>query len=323
MSVLLLISAVLFFIVMEAYFSGSEIGLISLNRIKLRHLVEAKVKVAVLIQKLLEKPDRLLSTTLVGTNIAVITSTALFTKILVDFFGVEYAWMTTLILTPFILVFGELIPKTIFRQRSDQIMLNSVYPLYFFSKIFYPIIAIISFFSNSILFIFGQKKTTKKSPFVTREELKYLLKESEKEGVIKAHERTIIYRIFDFGAMQAKQVTTPLKDIAALKTTDTIADARLKAQKTDFSRFPVFEDTPDKFIGLINVFDILFEKDENKKLDQYLRPILFLSEEALIENVLVTMQLKKQSMAILVNIENKPTGLVTIKDLAEQIVGEI
>jgi len=325
MEMLIVVLSIAFFIVLEAFFSGSETGLISINRIKLRHLIDAKIKVALNLEKLLDKPEKFLGTTLVGTNISVIAASCLFTHLIIKTYGSGYEWMTTAVLTPFILIFGEILPKSIFRQAADRIILRLVTFLRFFSWLLSPIVWLVSSITNIILAPFSgwQAPTARRSPFVTREELRYLVKESEREGVIEPHEKSLIYSIFDFSTKRVKNIMVPLRKVASLQSKATVKDLKSIVKRSHYSRIPIYAKADSDFIGIVNIFDCLHEKVLSKPVSELVRPVMFLSQEEPIDRVLLTLQLRHQQMAILVDKGNKAVGLVTIEDLLEEIVGEM
>lgn len=319
LSILFIFLAVIFL----AFFSGSETALISLNRPKLKYLVETKTKEAIIINDLLANSDRLLASLLIGTNISVIIASALFTNMIVKNFGGNSEWVTTLVLVPIILIFGEIIPKAIFRQKADQVILTLVWPLLFFYRIFKPLVSTFSSIANSIIWLFGQGKKPAKSLFVTREELKHLIQESERQGVIRPRERSIVYKIFDFGTTKVKKIMVPFNKIISIDVGSSISDLKQSVTKTGFSKMPAFEKEPNNFIGIVNILDVLYNEGLSEdKLYNFVRPLLFISEDAVIDKVFFSMQLKKQSIAIVVNRDGKNIGMVTIKDLIEEIIGD-
>ncbi len=323
MSTLTAVILIGFFIILEGFFSGSETALISLNRLKLRSLAQKNDRKALLILKMLENPDRLLGTTLVGTNISVICASIVLTTFLFTKFSLKSEALVTFILAPVILIFGEMIPKAVFRQKADRLGRNLIFVLKFFSLILFPIVTIVTSFSKLILKI-GKKAGPRKkfSLFVTRDELRYLIRESEKEGIVEPHERSIIYHIFDFGAKRLKDVMIPLEQIKSVDLGMSISEFKELAGKSLFSRFPVYDETRNFFIGLIYILDVLHEEEKAVSLRNFLRPMLFFSGEDLIDEVLFKLQSERQHMAIVLDASHKPVGLVTIKDLLDELDGE-
>ena len=297
-------------IIFAGFFSGSETALISINRVKLRHLAEAGKPDAKKITELIKTPEKVLAMTLVGTNIAIVTASGLCTSL------VNEAWLATLILTPLVLIFAEAIPKFIFRQRANELALRFAKPITFFYKLLYPCVYV-------ILRISGQTKQTHKSPFVTREELKYLIREGERSGAIEPRERSIIHSIFNFGAKKVKEILVPLKNTAVIDAAADIKALKELVKQTGYSRIPVYEKTKDNIIGIVNILDTLVIEDITQKIKQIIRPCTLVSQETPIDNVLLILQSKKQPLGIITDVNKKPVGIVTIEDLVEEIVGEI
>ena len=309
----------IFFIILclgsAAFFAGSEIAFISVNRIKLRSLVEEKLKSAILVQKLLKDPQRLLTTTLVGTNMSYIISTALFTFLICHLLGVKNEWVVTLIMAPVALVFSELIPKALSRQYADQLVLKLAKVFNLISKVLFPVTAIVNVVTKLILSLFKRKREIKKSPFVTKEELMYLIAEGEKGGILTSYERSIVRNIFDLGRTTVKEVMVPLGKIISLSGEMTTGELKKAARKTGFSRFPIYQQDENNFIGLINILDILFEEDEDKKIMDFTRPPFFIDGDKITDDALFELQSKKQVMAIVIDRNKKNIGIVTIEDL--------
>jgi putative hemolysin len=311
------------FVLLEAYFSGSEMGIISVNRIKLEQLAQSNVTSAVLLKRMLRSPDRLLSTTLVGTNLSVVISSALFTALITATLGQRFTWLTTVIMTPVILIFGEAIPKAVFRYYADRITLRTAGLLRFFSFIFLPLVIVVSSITRIILFPFKVKEGAKKSPFVTREELKLLIKESKKEDEIKPHERAIIHRIFEFGSKKVKEIMVPIKDVVSIDAQDDPVRLKELSKERGFSRILVYQDKKQNIIGFANAFDVLYEENKGTKVLERLHPVFYVSCESPIDKVFFSLQLKRMQVAVLLDANNNHVGIVTFKDLLDEIVGEI
>lgn len=310
-------------ILLEGFFSGVEIAVVSLNRIRLRILAEAKDKKAVRIQKMLSNPDRLLGTTLVGTNLAVVVASSVCTKLIYDRYGFNSEWVTTLILAPIVLVFGEFVPKAIFSQRADRITYHLGFILKFFWKLFYPLVWLINRFVNLILkWLMDPAAAKKGSPFVTREELRYLIRESEAEGEIGPYERSIIYKIFDFGKKKAKDIMKPLEEMVYLSGFNDIEELLVKAEQSGYSRFPIRSES-GQFQGLVNILDVVYEEDKKKLLQEFIRPLEYVDANMDIDNILFNLQSEKQTFAIVRDPHHTSIGFFTMKDLLEELVGEI
>jgi CBS domain containing-hemolysin-like protein len=276
-----------------------------------------------LIQKMLKNPNRLLATTLVGTNIAVVISSSCCTRLLYDRYGSDAGWLTTLLLSPIILIFAEFIPKAVFAHSANKITFYLGAALKFFWKILYPIVWLVNIFVNAILTVItGKKPIKKKSLFVTRDEIRYLVKESEAEGHIDKYERSIIYKIFDIGKKKIDSVMNGLDELAYLSESDTIGDLLEKAGNTNYSRFPV-KALHGNFIGIINILDVVYEQDKSLPLKEFLRPIEYVDADMYVDNALFRIKSKKQTLAIAIDSKDKPIGFFTMEDLLEELVGEI
>ncbi len=272
---------------------------------------------------MLKNPNRLLATTLVGTNIAVVISSSCCTRLLYDRYGSDAGWMTTLLLSPIILIFAEFIPKAVFTHNANKITFYLGAVLKFFWKILYPIVWLVNIFVNATLAIItGKKPIKKKSLFVTRDEIRYLIKESEAEGHIDKYERSIIHKIFDIGKKKIYSVMNGLDELAYLSESDTIDDLLEKARNTNYSRFPVRTLQGD-FIGIINILDVVYEQDKTLLLKEFLRPIEYVDADMYVDNALFRIQSKKQTLAIAIDSNDKPIGFFTMEDLLEELIGEI
>lgn len=308
------------FVLLEGFFSGAEMAFISVNRVKLEQLAHSKVKPAVLLKKMLSSPDRLLSTTLVGTNLCVVISSALFTAVVIKAWGERYAWLTTVVMTPLVLIFAEAVPKIVFRYYADRLAFRLAWLLRGFELLFWPVIIIVKFLARMILFPLRIQKPKRSSLYVTREELRFLIKESKKNEVIKPNERAIIHRIFDFGSKKVKEIMFPLKDALSIDISDGIASLKELSRQSGFSRVLVWEKGKRNIAGFINVFDVLYEEERYKTIAQCLRPVLYISCETPIDKVFYALQLKGKQIAVLVDEHNNHTGMVTVKDLLDEIV---
>lgn len=320
--ILALIVAIIFFVLLEAFFSGSEMAVISVNRIKMNMLAQSKVKQAVLLKKMLSSPDRVLSTTLVGTNLSVVISSAMFTTVVVSFLGCGYAWLTSVIMTPLVLIVGEAIPKAAARFYADRLTFRIAGALRFFEFLFWPAVVLVNSISRIILLPVKAKEPARKSLFVTREELKLLIKESKKDEQIQPHERAVIGRIFEFGSKKVKEIMVPIKDVVSINSEDNPAQLKQISKASGYSRILIFKGEKQNIIGFANVFDALYEEGKFAKVSECLRPVLYISQESPIDKVFYTLQLKRMQVAVLLDDQSRHAGMVTFKDLLDEIVGE-
>jgi len=314
-----MIAAYIIYIIMAiglvAFFAGSETAFTSIKFMKLMHLIEKKDKAALMVHNILKRPDRLLITTLVGTNIAVVIASSLATNLFIRFNPDYASTITTFIMVPLVLIFGEIIPKTICQNKPNQASLKIAPLISFSQKIFLPINAVVGLITTSLLNIIGPR-TIKKNPFLTKDEIKLIIRDVTKEGIIEDYEREVIDRIFDFTLTKAADIMVPIKDVVYLELGQSRQEVLDKAAKFGFTRLPVFEGKDIK--GVINIFDIFYNSSD-KDWREFIRPLDKISFSERLDAVFSLMQPNKEVMAAVVK-DNVPVGILTMEDLIEEIV---
>jgi CBS domain containing-hemolysin-like protein len=308
------------FIGLEGFFSGSEIAIISANRIRLRHRAEQGDERAQRLEKLLEAPDQLLATTLVGTNLSVVVATTLATVALIQSFGATGELYALVLMWPLALVFGEIVPKTLFQENADRVALRVIRPLGWAMVCFRPIIATVGGLARLLV----ERKKEHRSPFVTKEEIESLMHSAERDVELEVGERRMIRRIFEFGDTPVKEVMVPLVNLVAVPTDAAPETVITKVVESGFSRIPVYRDEIYDIIGLVNAFDLLLTTpDEVATLEGLIRPVHYVPEAKRKDDLLRELQKKKMHMAVVVDEYGGAVGIATIEDLLEEIVGEI
>ena len=309
-------------ILMEAFFSGSEIGMVSVNRIKMKQMAEDGNSAARSILKLLENPERLFTTTSLGTNLAMVASTAIFTAFMVTHFGDSGEWMAMIIISPLIFFGGEIIPKVIFQHRADSIMLLMIYPLIFFYKVLSPFIIWLSKasakFTNQVQLASAQEHKT-----FSRDQLRQVLSLESQTVDLGVTEKKIIHNIFNFGELRAEHCMVPLIQMTALKDTATLTEAHDVANDSGFSRMPIFHERIFNLIGILNTFDLLDQPVDGTPITSLIRPAYYIPPNKKVDDLLKELQQRGLHMAIVVDEYGGCIGLITIEDLLEKIVGEI
>jgi putative hemolysin len=330
MSILFLIIPILVFLTLEALFSGSETAIISANKMRFRAMAERGNKRAVHVNQLLKSPGRLLGTTLVGTNISVAVGTTLASIIVATLlknqFGIDRtdieSFITTIIMIPFILIFGEIIPKSIGRNKANSVALAISPFLKWTSVILYPVAAPVAKLSSYLALLFGRKNSFRK--LNVADELRLLARISEKEGLLRPHQRKMIDRVFNLERQTVGHVMVPLVDVVSIEKNSPLEEFYDKIATSGFSRFPVYEDRVDNIIGIINVLDVLYSNGNLENISSFIyEDILYFPESKHITTSLRELQNSKYPMAIVVDEYGGVVGIVTTKDLAEEIVGEI
>lgn len=312
-------------LILSAFFSMSETALTSLSKIRIRHMVEEGVKGAKLVEKLTEDPNKLLGAILIGNNIVNIgassIATSLAVKIISNDSGVAIA---TAVMTVLVLIFGEITPKTIAKQKSEKVALRVSNPIKLCVLIFKPLIAIFTGISSVFIRLFGADPN-KSEPFITQEELKTMVGVSEEEGVLEDVEKEMIFNVFDFADLQVKDVMKQRVDIIALNVDDDYEKALSVIREEQFSRFPVYNETIDDIVGILNVKDlIMINKDKNDfKITDYTREPFYTFEFKKITEVFNEMKKTRNHMAVVLDEYGGTVGIITIEDLVEEIVGDI
>ena len=325
---LLELSILIACILLSAFFSATETAFISLSRIKISHMGEKRIPGAGLVKKLKDDPAKLLSTILIGNNIVNVGASVLAATIILRLTEIAgwggagvAAGLATGLTTFFLLVFGEITPKTVAIRHAEGMALFTAWPIYIIAWILTPVAMILAFISRPFIYLFGGA-VTESGPFVTEEEIKFLIAASAKEGVIEREEKEMISSIFEFGDKTAKEVMTPRFKIKAVLSTASIGDVVQLIIDTGHSRIPVYKGNIDNIIGMIYAKDLL-NCDREGELEQYLHQAIFVSEEKRLDDLMHQMQEARTHIAVVVNEFGVTSGIVSLEDLVEEIVGEI
>ena len=313
---------VLLAIAMEAFFSGSEIGMVSVNRIKMKKLAEEGNSSAQAILKLLDNPEKLFTTTSLGTNLAMVTSTAISTAFMVENFGDFGEWIAMLFIFPLVFFGGEIIPKVIFQNRADSLMPVMIYPLNLFHNCMGPIIKWLSHTSQHLTSRVPEGMTEKTFTF-SRDQLRKVLSLESQTVDLGTTEKKIIHNIFNFGELIAEQCMVPLVQMTAIKDTASMREAHEIANESGLSRLPVFHERMHNLIGILNAFDLLDQEMDDTPITELIRPAHYIPPNKKIDDLLKELQQGGLHMAFVVDEYGGCIGLVTIEDLLEKIVGEI
>lgn len=311
------------FVLLSAYFSGAETAFISVNKIKLKsmELSNSKKKKAVKLLDIINDPNRTLSSLLVGTNISVVASTSIATMILIRQYGSQGEYYATLIMSVILLIFGEILPKAVFRKIANGVLINTLVFLNFSINFFRPIIDFIIFIIKHMP---GLKHLEKKQKniFLTREDLKTIFHIGVKQGVIDENNKEIFYSLFEYGSTYVREIMVPLVDMISIEKNKKILDLIKISKNTKYSRIPVFENHVYNIIGYINVLD-LFEAKSSELINKYIRSPYYVPETKKIDDLFIEMNDKKLPIVFVVDEYGGVSGLLTQEDIVEEIVGEI
>ena len=309
----------------SGFFSASETSLMSLSKIRIRYMEEEGVKGAKLVSSLIEKSSDLLSSILVGNNVVNIAATSVSTSLFINIFGDGGVAIATAVMTVLVLVFGEITPKTIAANSPEKVAVVVSKPISIIMKITKPIVWIFNLLTGIIFKIMGIDNDGVK-PFITEEELKAMVNVSHEEGVLEMEEREIINNVFQFGDMQAKEAMIQRLDMVAIDIEDSYDEIIELFKSEKLSRLPVYQESIDDIVGILNIKDIIFLSDEeieNFDIKDYVREAFFTYEFKKITQLLEEMKKEKTQMAIVVDEYGGTAGLLTIEDLVEVIVGDI
>lgn len=318
------------FLLLSAYFMSSETAITAVSKVKLKQLENEGDVRAKRLNELLKNSTRLLSTILLGNNIAQNALTALVTVVLfrwMDKLGLSSGWaipLSTVVTTFLILVFAEVTPKSYAFQRAEKIALFTAIPMSIICKLFSPIAIGMTAIANSILRVFGLTLVNPE-PFITEEEIKTLVDIGEEEGIIEEEEKEIIEGVFEFSETLAREVMVPRVDIVALDVNSSFEEAIDTINMSGHSRIPVYEETIDNIVGIIYAKDLLkfFGLKNPPPLRSIMRLPYYVPETKPISELFREMRAQKVHMAIIIDEYGGTAGLVTIEDILEELVGEI
>jgi len=304
----------------------SETALMSLSKIRIRHMVQEEVKGSKLVQKLLKDPNKLLGAVLIGNNIANIGASALATTITARLFGGSESSVAiaTVVMTVLILIFAEITPKSMAKLNSEKVSLLVSKPINIVIFFLRPLVAVFSAISAFLIKLLGGNPKTVE-PFITQEELKTMVGVSEEEGVLEDVEKEIIFNVFEFADMQVKDVMVQRVDIIALDTETTYDEVLQEIKEEQFSRIPVYNETIDNIIGILNVKDLIIAGNlkDGFNIKDYVREPFYTFEFKKITAVFSDMKKTRNPMAVVLDEYGGTVGIITLEDIIEEIVGEI
>ncbi|WP_409251287.1 hemolysin family protein [Bacillus sp. SCS-153A] len=310
-------------ILLSAFFSSAETAYSSVNKIRLRNFESEGLRGSKKALFIAENFDRALSTILVGNNIVNIAAASISAKMATDLFGGNTGLVvSTFVMTLLILIFGEILPKSLAKENAESYALSISGILYLLIKILTPVNFFFIKLKELVSRVFSKNEAM---PSVTEEELKVMLDISEEEGVIDKEERELIHRSMDFDDIMVSEVLTPRIDVKAVEVNQSVDEIKEMFFEERFSRIPVYEDHIDNVIGILSekeFFTHLLKYGE-VNIRALIREPMFVFESAKISTLLSRLQKDKVHMAIVVDEFGGTTGLITLEDILEEIVGEI
>lgn len=311
-------------LMLSAFFSSAETSLTTVNKLRIRSLVEEGNKRAKMISNLIENPSKMISAILIGNNIVNLSASSLTTTLVYDAFGNGYAAIGTGILTLLVLVFGEITPKTLATMYAEKLAFLYAPAISLLTKLLTPVIFLLNKLSGVLLLLFHIDPNAKANA-MTENELRTIVDVSHEDGVIESEERLMITNVVDFGDSLAKDVMVPRIDMAFADVEMTYDELVAAFEKDMYTRLPVYSETRDNVIGIINMKDVFFFRGakEDFHIKDFLRTPYFTYEYKKTSELLRELKKATNSLAIVLDEYGATAGLLTIEDLIEEIVGEI
>ncbi|MCK4679776.1 HlyC/CorC family transporter, partial [bacterium] len=309
--------------IMSAFFSGAETALVSINWIRLDHWLEKGRGSAKVLERFVANPHRMLGTTLVGTNIAVVMTSSLVSwRLACVLPNWSSGLVSILIVTPVLLVFGEIIPKVIGRRHSDAITLKVVHPLRMFYYLLSPVILVTTGMAGILLKPFGIRAQEWRSR-LTKDQLRLLLtSEGERAGAVDEQETRLISGIFEFGLTTIGEVMVPRTDIVGVSPDSTVGEAVELVRAHGYSRLPVLSPDRDHIEGMVHSRDLL-GMPRDMGIAELVRAVPYMPETKTCDELFRELQARRQHMVAVADEHGSLAGIVTLEDLLEELVGEI
>lgn len=312
----------IFLILLSAFFSGIETALMSISSVKVKALLKQKKSGAEALSRIKQNPRRLIITVLIGNNLVNIGAASLATVFFIDVFGARGAGIATIVMTFAILIFGEIVPKTFANSNAESISLFMARPIEILSRILLPLTKVFEIISKGVLLTMGNKEEAK----VSEEELKTIVSMGRDEGLLSKDIADMMHNVLRFRDKKVTEIMTPKVKMSMIDGKAILKDVVDFVIKEPYSRFPAYKDDDDKIVGILDVDDVL-DHIKNKKLEvkvaSLLRPATIVPESKEIDDLLTEFEGEDVPMAIVVDEYGEVSGLVTIEDILEEIVGDI
>jgi putative hemolysin len=309
----------------QGFFAGSEMGLISFNRIRLRHLIEQGDAKAGLIQRFLDNPQRLFGTTLVGVNILVVVGSTVASDLVNTHVTTSDSWgavIATGVMLPLVVMFGQIIPMSLFRSHSTALVRLSVSPLRRAYWVLLPAVHAATFVSRKVAGLFGGG-ISRMSPFSTRDELRLLLEGRSEKGFLHEGGLDMLRRIFDLQATNASEVMVPLIEVTAAPVESPVNHVIGLMKKSGFSTIPVYRERVDNLVGTVSAAELMGIEHSPPALEDVMKKPFIVPETKPVDDILLEFQRREERFAVVVDEYGGVSGILTMEDIVEEVVGEI
>lgn len=310
-------------LVLSGFFSGSETALLALDKLRVRFLQQKGRKGADKLAELLDDPDRLLSGILVGNNLVNIAASVIATGLFVGYFGERGELLTVLFLTPVLLIFSEVCPKTYAAQYPEKLSFLVLRPIRFIVCLLTPVIYIVSSLSKLLTSFFRSKEAESLS--VSEDEIRAIIEVGEESGVVAAEQRRMLHGIFDLSETRVRDVMLPRTEVIGLDAESNFQEVLETIRQAKHSRFPVYSDSLDNIVGVVHSKEVLalIDRTEQFALTDLCRKPYFVPESKRVAVLLQSFRQRREHLAIVVDEYGGVEGIVTLEDVVEEIVGEI
>ncbi|MFQ5912477.1 MAG: hemolysin family protein [Nitrospinota bacterium] len=304
----------------EFFFAGVELAMVAADRLRLKSRADAGERGPIIALRLLESPERLVATTLTCHNLAFVTNVTVSTWLILSLAGPKYGEVLTLVvMAPLLLTLGEIVPKSLFREKADVLAPKAAYVVWAASKVFFPIVYLVKRFTG----LFLKPSEQERSVSVTREELELMLQSKTAGGDVQMEERRMIHRIFGFGDTTAREVMVPLVEVTEMPETARVGEVALRMGEKAYSRIPIYREETHNIVGIVNAFEVLTAPSDEESIQALIRPVLYVPESMRADDLLQTLRDRGEYFAVVVDEYGGSVGIATIEDLLEEIVGEI
>jgi len=319
---------VLFFVclLLSAFFSASETSFVALQRIRVEHLVESKVKGARRVARMIKKPEKLLSTILLGNNFVNVAAAALGTMLAVSVWGERGVLIATIGVTILILIFAEATPKTIATQHAERLSIIFARPIEWIAWLLTPFVIALSWIASVFSKLMGGKPVLRS--LASPEEIRTMISVGHKEGTVEEAEAEMLHNVFEFGDRPVNEVMIPRLEVVSIEQGSKINDFLTLYAESPLSRFPVYQENMDNVVGILSVKDVLMAQargsiTDDSTIDDLVRPAYFAPESKRINELFAEMRDKNYRMCVVVDEYGGTAGVVSLSRLVEEIVGPV
>ena len=317
------IGIVIGLLVLSAVFSLAETAMADVSKIRIRGLAEAGDKQAQMLMKVFERHGKMINTILICDTAANLAAAILITLLVTTHFGRQYVWAGAVPAAFLVLILGETAPKTAAALYAEKLSLALAKPVYGLMVLFTPVLFLVEKLSNLVLLLF-RINPKKKPEAITEEDLRTIVEVGHEEGVIESDEKKMIYNVFDFGDSVAKDIMVPRTDMACIDAEATYEEFMEVVREQMYTRYPVYEETTDHVIGIVNIKDVLLaERRQEFCIRDYLREPYYTYEYMKTADLMVELRKTQNNIAIVLDEYGATAGLITLEDMLEEIVGEI